>query len=141
MSESRGEQRQQRSDLVATRFQHFGEALRYYRETYQDRVSQDRVSRDNPDMPDMPYIRMTALSLVDCMRRKGYLISSRAYSGIEAGEREPKKPIAFLTAAQQCLALNQAQHDELKFQLAYDVLVRELDSAELADEALRFARK
>jgi hypothetical protein len=78
---------------MANRFSHFGEALRYYRETYQE-----RVTRNNPDMPDMPRIRITALSLIGCMDRKGYSISSGAYSEIEAGI-SIKDPRTFLEAA------------------------------------------
>jgi hypothetical protein len=102
------------------RFEHFGEALRHYRETYQDRIRQTN--------PDMPRIRITALALIDCMDRKGYSISSGAYSEIEAGISIPKDPQAFIVAAASCLAIPQGSADweTLHLQLAFDVLAKKL---------------
>jgi len=108
---------------MASQFQHFGEALRYYRETYQE-----RISRNNPDMPEMPRIRITALSLIGCMDRKGYSISSGAYSEIEAGISIPKDPRAFLEAATKCLAIeeNSDEWRALVQQLGYDIVAKKL---------------
>jgi len=110
---------------VANHFQHFGEALRYYRETYQE-----RISRNNPAMPDMPRIRITALSLIGCMDRKGYSISSGAYSEIEAGISIPKDPRAFLEAAAKCLAIEEGSDEwrTLVQQLGYDIVAKKLGS-------------
>ena len=102
------------------RFTHFGEALRYYRETYQDRIRQTN--------PDMPRIRITALALIDCMERKGYSISSGAYSEIEAGISIPREPRAFIAAASSCLAIPEGSlpWQTLTLQLAFDVLAKKL---------------
>jgi hypothetical protein len=107
---------------MANRFSHFGEALRYYRETYQE-----RVTRNNPDMPDMPRIRITALSLIGCMDRKGYSISSGAYSEIEAGI-SIKDPRTFLEAAAKCLAIEEGSDEwrSLVQQLGYDIVAKKL---------------
>ena len=112
------------------RFEHFGEALRHYRETYQDRIRQTN--------PDMPRIRITALALIDCMDRKGYSISSGAYSEIEAGISIPKDPKAFIAAAASCLAIAEGSADweALLLQLAFDVLAKKLGE-ELAQVAFR----
>ena len=109
--------------MANNRFQHFGEALRYYRETYQE-----RISKNNPAMPDMPRIRITALSLIGCMDRKGYSISSGAYSEIEAGISIPKDPRAFLEAATKCLAIEESSDDwrALVQQLGYDIVAKKL---------------
>lgn len=102
------------------RFAHFGEALRYYRETYQERT--------NKNNPDMPRIRITALSLIGCMERRGYPISSGAYSEIESGTSIPKDPRAFLEAAAKCLAIEEGSEDWriLVQQLGYDIVAKKL---------------
>ncbi len=105
---------------MPTRFQHFGESLRYYRETYQERT--------NKNNPDMPRIRITALSLIGCMERRGYPISSGAYSEIESGISIPKDPRAFLEAAAKCLAIEEGSDDwrALVQQLGYDIVAKKL---------------
>ncbi len=107
------------------KFAHFGEALRFYRETYQQ-----RISRNNPSMPEMPSIRITALALIECMDRKGYSIASGAYSEIESGISIPKDPQAFLEAACRCLAIEDGSDEwrALVRQLGYDIVQKKLGS-------------
>jgi hypothetical protein len=104
---------------VANRFQHFGEALRYYRETYQERTNSN---------PDMPRMRVTALALIGCMEKRGYPISSGAYSEIESGISIPKDPRTFLEAAAKCLAIQDGSDEwrALVQQLGYDIVAKKL---------------
>lgn len=122
---------------MVNRFQHFGEALRYYRETYQE-----RIRRNNPDMPDMPRIRITALSLISCMDRRGYSITSGAYSEIEGGISIPRDPRAFLDAVARCLAIEEGSNEwnQLVYQLGYDILVKKL-GPDLVTTALAYSSK
>jgi hypothetical protein len=100
---------------MGNRFQHFGEALRYYRESYQDRVG--------PNNPDMLRIRMTDPALRECMARKGCFTSSGAYSEIEQGTRIPRDPRTFLEAVAKCLAIVEGSPEwrTLVQQLGYDI--------------------
>lgn len=102
------------------RFQHFGEGLRYYRETYRERT--------NKHDPGMPRFEVTQLSLIGCMDRRGYPISSGAYSEIESGISIPKDPRAFLEAAAKCLAIEEGSDDwrALVQQLGYDIVAKKL---------------
>src|SRR5215472_14556772 len=63
------------------RFAHFGEALRYLRDTY--------IERMLPNRPAMPRVRLTALSLIECLQAHGYSISSGSYSELETGANLP----------------------------------------------------
>jgi hypothetical protein len=105
---------------MAAHFAHFGEALRNYRETYQERIRKHN--------PDMPRIRITALALIDCMEKKGYSISSGAYSEIESGISIPKDPRAFVEAACKCLAIEEGSDEwrTLVQQLGYDIVAKKL---------------
>lgn len=98
----------------------FGEVLRYYRETYQERVRKNT--------PDIPRVRVTALALIDCMDKKGYTISSGAYSEIESGISIPKDPRAFVDAACKCLAVEEGSSEwrTLVQQLGYDIVSKKL---------------
>jgi hypothetical protein len=79
-------------------------------------------------MPDMPRIRITALSLIGCMDRKGYSISSGGYGEIEAGISIPKDPRSFLEAAAKCLAIEEgsAEWRMLVQSLGYDIVAKKL---------------
>jgi hypothetical protein len=72
----------------------------------------------------MPRIRITALSLIGCMDRKGYSISSGAYSEIETEISIPKDPRAFLEAAIKCLTIEEGSDEwrEPVRQLGYDLV-------------------
>jgi hypothetical protein len=105
---------------VGRDFKHFGEALRHYRDTYPDRIRRNS--------PDMPRIRVSALSLIECMDKRGYSISSGAYSEIESGISLPKDPRTFLDACTKCLAIDEGSPEwqTLVEQLAYDIVVKKL---------------
>lgn len=101
-------------------YQHFGEALRHYRETYQQRIRKSN--------PNMPRIHITALALIDCMRQHNYSISSGAYSEIESGISTPKDPRAFLEAVSKCLAIDEGSDEwrVLVQQLGFDILAKKM---------------
>jgi hypothetical protein len=93
----------------------FGALLRHFRENYSERIGRKRGA-------PVFRMRLTALALIDCLKDKGYAISSGAYSLIESGESLPKDARRFLSAATQCLELSPEEAEQLTDQLGYDVV-------------------
>lgn len=78
------------------RFQHFGHALRHYRETISDRLGRS----------DLPRMQVTAAALLKCVEQGGSIVISQAsYSDIENGLSLPRDPEQFLSAVAPCLAI------------------------------------
>lgn len=98
------------------RFESFGALLRFYRETYGERMQR----RD----PTMPRVKLTALALIECLRKRGYSITSGTLSEIEAGSNIPRDPKAFIDAVSLCLGLEIEGEDwrALVQFLAYDIV-------------------
>jgi hypothetical protein len=113
--------------------QHFGGMLREFRETYFERISRKH---------GVPNVKMhlTALALIECMRERGYPISSGAYSMVEAGATMPKDPRRFISAISACLDLDVDQIRVLTEQVAHDILVARLGE-EIARSAFPHARR
>jgi hypothetical protein len=72
-------------------------------------------------------MRLSALSLLECMREAGHPLSSGAYSGIESGENLPRDVAGFLQATRQCLALGDDDMERLKEDLAFDLVEGRMD--------------
>lgn len=104
----------------------FGERLRHLRHLRRLRV---RSEGGTPLLDDVAeYARMAG-----CLAGHGYAIAPDDYGEVEAGERLPEDPIAFLAAVSQCLVLTQSEWRGLFGQLGYDIL-RQAAGADLADE-------
>ena len=56
------------------RFQHFGHALRHYRETISDRLGRS----------DLPRMQVTAAALLKCVEQGGSIVISQAIHGLVA---------------------------------------------------------
>ena len=105
----------------------FGQLLRRSRESYPDRFRRK--------YPGAPRVKLTALALIECLREKGYPLTSGAYSEIENGSNLPRDPQRFVDAIAECLLLDeQKDYEELARRLAYDI-VRARASKRMADIA------
>lgn len=93
---------------------HFAELLRYYRENYGERIGGGG--------PGQPRIQLTASALLECMRERGYSLSSGSYSLIESGDALPRDAAKFITTVSQCLTLSKKEQESLVHQFAYDYL-------------------
>jgi hypothetical protein len=81
------------------RYDHFGHALRHYRETLSERIQR-------PGSSLLPQMQVTATSLLKCVEQSsGLAISQASYSEIENGLGLPRDPEAFLHAVAPCLAI------------------------------------
>ncbi len=100
--------------------QRFGATLRALRESYWERVGQTPAGTPSPRM------RLSALSLISCLKDAGYSISSGAYSEIESGNSFPRDTGAFLKAATTCLSLSEQDLQSLHEALAYDLVAPKL---------------
>jgi hypothetical protein len=109
------------------RFQHFGHALRHYRETVSDRLGRS----------DLPRMQVTAAALLKCVEQGGLVISQASYSDIENGLSLPRDPEQFLSAVAPCLAIKK---DSLEWwtlvQYAIHGLVAQKLGEDIANEAL-----
>lgn len=109
----------------------FGPKLRELRESYWERVTQSGP----PGVP-APKMRLSALALIACMKEAGYdAISSGTYSEIEAGNIFPRDFNRFLNTAAACLRLSDEDVEQLRYALAYDLVVPKL-GAHLVDDVL-----
>jgi len=104
-----------------TGFKHFGQVLRYLRQHYYA----EHVLRMPPGASA---IRLTALSLIECLTKHGYSLSSGAFSALEAGTSLPRDPGKFLDALSRCLPMPAGDPlwETLVWRLAYDILLRDL---------------
>ncbi|HEY7781631.1 MAG TPA: hypothetical protein VIC85_15600 [Ktedonobacterales bacterium] len=110
----------------ARRSGYFGRGLRLYRKGFGD-----SFHRGTPDDP-VVRSRVTSADLIDCLNRSGHPISQTAYSEIESGISLPRNPADFLRSVGRCLRLNDAEVEDLKHRLFYDVLYQRL--GDLTDE-------
>lgn len=94
----------------------FGPLLRHYRETFAERM-RSRI-------PTLPRIKLTALALVECMRKGGYAITTVTLSEIESGANLPRDGRAFFDAVTPCLAIEKesAEWRALIQCLAFDLV-------------------
>lgn len=107
--------------MEAQYYEHFGEVLRENRTTAYKR----RAVKMGMD-PDLPQGVMTQSDLIACMKKKGYSITSGAYSEIETGISLPKDPRAFIDAVAICMSLdpNDPGYVAMNQQFVYDRLSR-----------------
>jgi hypothetical protein len=99
----------------------FGEVLRYLRKEYYP----EHVINLPPGATKM---QVTATSLVECLTKHGYSMSTGAFSALESGATLPREPDQFLDALARCLPMDREDPvwQALVHQLAYDVIRREL---------------
>jgi hypothetical protein len=102
-------------------FEHFGQVLRYLRKYYYA----EHVLRMPPGASAF---RLTALSLIECLTKHGYSLSSGAFSALEAGTSLPRDPGKFLDTLSRCLPMpaRDPLWETLVWRLAYDILLRDL---------------
>lgn len=107
-------------------FASFGDMLTYLRQTYGARTG--RVGHG------LPRVNLTALSLIDCLAKHEYPITSGAYSLLEQGKTLPKNPERFFEAICTCLAVESSDKywTLLRYQYMYDMMVRSVNR-EFAD--------
>src|SRR5262249_45828938 len=110
----------------------FGAQLRAFRENYGERTAQ----KDTQGAP-VPRIRLSALALIDCLRKAKYPypITSGAYSEIESGNSIPRDVGRFLDAVSHCLQLSDDEKETLISTLGYDLVAPRL--GEQAEVILR----
>lgn len=110
----------------ARRSGYFGRGLKLYRKGFGDNL--------HHDTPEDPVVRsrVTSADLIECLDRAGQPISQTAYSEIESGISLPRNPADFLRAVGRCLRLSDAEVEDLKLRLFYDVLYQRL--GDLTDE-------
>lgn len=104
------------------RFQHFGHALRHYRETVSDRLGRS----------DLPRMQVTAAALLKCVEQGGDVaISQASYSDIENGLSLPRDPEQFLNAVAPCLAI---QKDSLEWWTLVQYAIHGLVAQKLGED-------
>jgi hypothetical protein len=101
-------------------FEHFGDVVRYLRETYMRRMAGDNAG--------LLRVRVTAQTVIGCLAEKGLQLSSGQYSEIESGIILPRDPQDFMEKVASCLGVgpDSAEYQVLQKQLAYDILSRRL---------------
>ena len=98
----------------------FGELLRFYRESYGDRMGLNR--------PGQPKMELKAQALINCLFEHGVRISAPSFSEIEKGVSLPREAQAFFDAASICLALDPGESEALLLALSRDILTNRLSS-------------
>jgi hypothetical protein len=119
-----------RDEPEAMRGRYFGQRLRELRETFGERTA-GRGATDRR--------RMTAGTLLECMRQAGHSISLAAFSEIENGLTFPRDTSAFIDAVAACLQLTDDETRDLEAALAHDLIYARLGErgvAALAPRAL-----
>lgn len=98
-------------------FKRFGDMLRYFRNTYGDRMHQR-----NALMPRG--VKLPATGLVECLNEHGYEISQSTYSEIESGATFPRYSGKFINTVCTCLGLESGKQEwkALSQQLVFDVV-------------------
>ena len=99
----------------------FGAQLRAFRETYWE-----RTAAQDPRGAPAPRMRLSALSLIDCLSKAGYKITSGAYSEIESGNSVPRETKGFLDAVSGCLKLSDDEKQTLIATLGYELVAPRL---------------
>jgi hypothetical protein len=108
----------------------FGMLLRDLRESYFTRIAGPHKTHG-----PAPQVKLSALTLIKCMRQADYPISSATYSLIESGASFPRNVNRFLDALRSCLQLSDADHAMLMYLLTYDLVYPRLGAQ--ADNVLR----
>jgi hypothetical protein len=99
----------------------FGVTLRQLRESFWERTAQGAP----PGVP-APAMRLSAQSLIKCLRLAGHELSSGAYSEIEAGNNLPRDARGFLNAVTTCLRLSEEDERRLTYALVSDLVLPKL---------------
>lgn len=99
----------------------FGAQLRAFRENHWERTAQKELHG-----APAPRMRLSALSLIDCLGKAGYPITSGAYSEIESGNSIPRDVNGFLDAVSSCLQLTDDEKQTLISTLGYDLVAPRL---------------
>jgi hypothetical protein len=101
----------------------FGDLLRALREAYPERVGRKRPGTA------VGHMKLSAVGLIRCMERHGYVISPAAFSEIENNESIPKEPKGFLDAVVACLELSDDEIRDLT-----DILIHDIIRSKLGEE-------
>jgi hypothetical protein len=97
---------------------HFGDLLKFFRETFGE-----RMHRQHPELPNMSLIKMSATALIANLNAAGYDISQSTYNEIEQGNTLPRLSNEFITALCECLDIKDpTERQALVQQLAFDVV-------------------